>query len=222
MSPLRGRTVAITGAARGIGAAVAEEVVRRGGRVLIGDLDAEAVAATAARLGPAATSGPLDVTSDDSYSAWLALADVDALVSNAGVMWVGSFDEEPAGAGEKMMDVNFWGVVRGTRLVLPSMKARGRGHLVTVASVASYVVPKGEATYGASKHAVHGWLKAVREELRGSGIEVFVPGRVAVLLRLLALLPQRGRDVLYARMVPDQVRSGDKAKRAEYESKHVL
>lgn len=266
MSPLQGRTVAITGAARGIGAAIAEEVVRRGGRVLIGDLDADAVAATAARLGPAATSGPLDVTSDDSYAAWLALADVDALVSNAGVMWVGSFDEEPDGAGLKMMDVNFWGVVRGTRLVLPSMKARGRGHLVTVASVASYVVPKGEATYGASKHAVHGWLKAVREELRGTGIEVsmvlpavvdtvlaagteaggvprltpaqvavavadvlekprfevFVPGRVSVLLRLMALLPQRGKDLLFARMVPDQVRSGDKAQRAEYESKHVL
>lgn len=266
MSALSGKTVAITGAARGIGAAVAEEVVRRGGRVLIGDLDAEAVAATAARLGPAAVAGPLDVTSDASYAAWLALAEVDALVSNAGVMWVGSFDEEPAGAGEKMMDVNFWGVVRGTRLVLPAMRARGRGHLVTVASVASYVVPKGEATYGASKHAVHGWLKAVREELRGSGVEVsvvmpavvdtvlaagteaggvprltpaqvavavvdvlekprfevFVPGRVSVLLRLMALLPQRGRDVLYARMVPDQVRSGDKAQRAEYEKRHVL
>lgn len=137
---------------------------------------------------------------------------------------------------------------------------------MTVASVASYVVPKGEATYGASKHAVHGWLKAVREELRGSGVEVsvvmpavvdtvlaagteaggvprlspaevavavadvlekprfevFVPGRVSVLLRLMALLPQRGRDVLYARMVPDQVRSGDKAQRAEYEKRHVL
>lgn len=74
MSALRGKTVAITGAARGIGAAVAEEVVRRGGRVLIGDLDASAVAATAARLGPAATSGPLDVTSEESYASWLALA----------------------------------------------------------------------------------------------------------------------------------------------------
>ena len=266
MSPLTGRTVAITGAARGIGAAIAAEVVRRGGRVLLGDLDAETVAATAARLGDAALSGPLDVTSDDSYAAWLDLAQVDVLVSNAGVMWVGAYDEEPAGAGRRMMEVNFWGVVRGTRLVLPGMLARRSGHVVTVASLASYIGPRGEATYGASKHAVHGWLKAVRAELHGRGVaftvvlpavvetelaagtdsggverltprqvavatvdamekprfEVFVPGRTSLLIRLFALLPQKARDVMYERLVPDQVRAADKSVRAEYESRKVL
>lgn len=266
MSAVRGKTVAITGAARGIGAAIAEEVVRRGGRVLLGDLDAEAVAATAARLGPAAVSGPLDVTSDESYASWLALADVDVLVSNAGVMWVGAFDEEPAGAGQKMMDVNFWGVVRGARLVLPAMRARRRGHVVTVASLASYIGPRGEATYGATKHAVHGWTKAVRAELRGSGVdfslvmpavvetelaagtssggvprltpaqvavavvdtlekprfEVFVPARTSLLIRLFAVLPQRARDAMYEKLVPDQVRQTDRAARAEYERRHVV
>lgn len=261
-----GRTVAITGAARGIGAAIAEEVVRRGGSVLLGDLDADAVGALAARLGPAAVAGPLDVTSDDSYAAWLALAEVDVLVSNAGVMWVGAYDEEPAAAGRRMMDVNFWGVVRGTRLVLPAMRERRRGHLVTVASLASYIGPPGEATYAATKHAVHGWLKAVRTELRGSGIdltvvlptvvdtelaagtssggvprltpqqvatavadvidkprfEVFVPGRTSLLVRVLALLPQRARDVLMARLVPDQVRRTDRSARADYEKRTVL
>jgi NADP-dependent 3-hydroxy acid dehydrogenase YdfG len=171
MSPLTGRTVAITGAARAIGAAIAAEVVGRRGRVLLGDLDAGAVAQVAAGLGPAALSGPLDVTDDASYTAWLALADVDALVSNAGVMWVGAYDEEPESAGRRMMDVNFWGVVRGARLVLPGMRARRRGHLVTVASLASYIGPRGEATYGATKHAVHGWTKAVRAELAGSGVD---------------------------------------------------
>lgn len=264
--PVQGRTVAVTGAARGIGAAIAGEVVRRGGRVLLGDLDAETVAATAAGLGPGATSGPLDVTDDASYASWLAGTDVDVLVSNAGVMWVGAYDEEPPGAGFRMMDVNFWGVVRGTRLVLPAMLARGGGHVVTVASLASCIGPRGEATYGASKHAVHGWLKAVRAELRGRGVEftvvmpavvetalaagtspggaplltpeqvavatvdaiekprfeVFVPARTGVLIRLFALLPQRGRDLLYERLVPDQVRATDRAQRAEYENKHVL
>jgi short-subunit dehydrogenase len=166
-----------------------------------------------------------------------------------------------------MMDVNFFGVVRGTRLVLPAMRARGRGHVVTIASLASYVGPIGEATYGATKHAVHGWTKAVRAELRGSGVdfslvlpgvartelaegtvpgrggtmltpeeiatavadvierprfEVFVPKVTGPLIRLMALLPQRGRDALYAAVVPDQVRKADRAARAEYERRQVL
>jgi short-subunit dehydrogenase len=266
MTALTGRTVAITGAARGIGAAIADEVVRRGGRVLLGDLDRDAVAAVAARLGPAAVAGPLDVTDDASYAAWLSLAEVDVLVNNAGVMWVGAYDEEPAQAGRRMMDVNFWGVVRGTRLVLPAMRARRRGQVLTVASLASHIGPPGEATYAATKHAVHGWTTAVRAELRGSGIdltlvlpavvdtelaagtasggvdrltpqqvalavvdaiekprfEVFVPGRTSSLIRLLALLPQRGRDLMYAKLVPDQVRQTDRRAREEYEKRQVL
>ena len=261
------RTVAITGAARGIGAATAAELVRRGYRVLLGDLDAAEVAAVATSLGDAATSGPLDVTDTASYEAWLALAEVDVLVNNAGVMWVGPYDEEPEAAGRRMMDVNFFGVVRGTRLVLPAMRARRRGHVVTVASLASYIGPVGEATYGATKHAVHGWTKAVRAELRGSGVdfslvlpavartelakgtvpgrggklltpeqvgkavadvidrprfEVFVPAVTGPLIRLMALLPQRGRDALYRAAVPDQVHQADRAARAEYERRQVL
>ena len=143
MPSVHKRTVAITGAARGIGAAIAAEVVRRGGRVLLGDLDGDAVGAVALRLGPAAASAPLDVTDEASYVAWLALAEVDVLVNNAGVMWVGPYDEEPESAGRRMMEVNFWGVVRGTRLVLPAMRARRHGHVVTVASLASYIGPRG-------------------------------------------------------------------------------
>ena len=266
MIPLTGRTVAITGAARGIGAAVAAEVVRRGGRVLLGDLDPAAVEAVAADLGPAALSGRLDVTDDASYAQWLELAQVDVLVSNAGVMWVGAYDEEPEAAGRRMMDVNFWGVVRGTRLVLPAMLQRGSGHVVTVASLASYIGPRGEATYGATKHAVHGWTKAVRAELKGQGVdftlvlpavvetelaagtdsggvarltpeqvasavvdaiesprfEVFVPARTSALVRIFALLPQGARDRMYERLVPDQVRSTDRAARAAYEQRQVL
>ena len=267
MSTLHGRTVGITGAGRGIGEAIAREVVRRGGRVLLGDVDAAAVARVAGELGGKAVHGPLDVTDTESYEAWLALLEVDVLVNNAGVMWVGPHDEEPEVAGRRMMDVNFFGVVRGTRLVLPRFRAQRRGHVVTVASLASYVGPIGEATYGATKHAVHGWVKAVRAELRGSGVdftlvmpgvaqtelakgtapargaklltpeqvakavadviekprfEVFVPGYTSGLLRLMALLPQRGRDALYAAVVPDQVRKADREARADYERGTVL
>lgn len=260
-----GLTIAVTGAARGIGAAVARELSRRGHDLLLGDLDADAVRALADSLGPGAVAGPLDVTDDASYASWLALVPrVDVLVSNAGVMWVGPFEDEPESVARRQYDVNVLGVVRGTKLVLPQMRARGRGHLVTIASAASYVAPAGEATYAATKHAVHGWSKAVRQELRGSGVEVslvmptvvttelaagthsggvpplapedvaravadvvdkprfevFVPGRVAVLARLMAVLPQWGRDLLHARLVPDQRRS-DRDARADYEARRL-
>ncbi|WP_294013080.1 SDR family NAD(P)-dependent oxidoreductase [Streptomyces sp.] len=250
-------TIAITGAARGIGEAIARELASRGHRLLLGDLD-PSVVDLAGTLG--SVGGVLDVTSDTSYDAWWALVDhVDVLVNNAGVMWVGRYDEEPEATARAQFDVNFHGVVRGTRLAV----ARGTKTVVTVASAASYVAPAGEATYAATKHAVHGWMKAVRQELRGSGVqlclvmptvvetelaagtsaggvpllqpidvaravadviarprfETFVPARVSVLARLLAVLPQRGRDLAYRRLVPDQLRSGDAQRRAEYEAR---
>ena len=256
-------TVAITGAARGIGEAIARELAGRGHSLLLGDLD-DSVIALASSLG--GVGAVLDVTDEASYKGWLALVPrVDVLVNNAGVMWVGPFDEEPATAAEKQFAVNFFGVVRGTRLVLPAMRARRSGLVVTVASVASYIAPAGEATYSATKHAVLGWMTAVRQELAGSGVslalvmptvvetelalgtatggvprltpadvavavagvidkprfETFVPARVTALARVLGVLPQRARDVMYRRLVPNQVTSTDRSARAEYEARRL-
>jgi NADP-dependent 3-hydroxy acid dehydrogenase YdfG len=259
----RHTTVAVTGAARGIGEAIARQLAAAGYSLLLGDLD-DSVVDLAASLG--GVGGVLDVTSEASFAAWLALAPkVDVLVNNAGVMWVGPYDQEPASAVQRQFDVNFHGAVRGTRLVLPAMLARRAGSVVTVASVASYVSPAGEATYAATKHALHGWMKAVRQEIAGSGVnlclvlptvvetelalgtdsggvprltpqqvaaavasvvatpqfETFVPARVGVLVRVLALLPQKGKDLLYRRLVPNQVTAGDPAARADYESRRL-
>lgn len=170
-----GSTVAITGAARGIGLAIAAELVTRGAHVAIGDVDAEAATQSATELGSGARGYALDVTNDDSFSAFLdAVATdfgpIDVLINNAGVMWVGPFDAEPSVAGERMVAVNLLGVIRGVRLAAPVMRARGRGHIVTVASAASRLAPPGESTYAATKHGVLGYLTGVREELRGSGV----------------------------------------------------
>jgi len=188
---LAGRVVAVTGGARGIGAAVAAEVVRRGGRVAIGDLDAAGATAAAAGLGERAAGFPLDVTDAGSFAAFLDAAEdsfgpLDVLVNNAGIMWVGRFDEEPEAFAIRQFDVNVHGVLRGMKLAAARMRARGRGHIVNVASSASKIAPPGEASYCASKHAVYGYSVAVREELRGSGVEVSVVMPVVVETELAA------------------------------------
>lgn len=176
---LDGRVVAVTGGARGIGAAIAAACAHAGAKVAVGDIDAQAAAATASRLGTGATGLALDVTDTESFRDFLdaaeaALGPLDVLVNNAGVMWVGPFLDEAEDVALRQFDVNLHGVLRGTKLAAERMQGRGRGHIVNVASAASKVTPRGEATYTATKHAVYGYSAAVRYELEGSGVEVSV------------------------------------------------
>lgn len=178
MADPRGLVVAITGGARGIGAATAATLADAGAKVAIGDIDGDAAAATAAQL-PDAIGLPFDVTDPESHQRFLdAVAQriglIDVLVANAGVMWVGRFEEEPAAATRRMFAVNVEGVINGVRCAAPAMRERGRGQIVVVASVASRLAPRGEASYAATKHAVLGYCTAVRQELHRSGVDVSV------------------------------------------------
>jgi NADP-dependent 3-hydroxy acid dehydrogenase YdfG len=181
--------IAVTGAGRGIGRAVAARLAAAGASVAIGDLDAEQAVKTAGAIG-APPGGrvlglSLDVTETHSFEDFLRtvetrLGPIDVLIDNAGIMWVGPFGEEPEEAALRQFDVNVHGVLRGTKLVIPRMRKRGRGHVVNIASAASKVAPAGEATFAATKHAVHGYSTAVRAELRGTGVHVsfVMPGVV--------------------------------------------
>jgi hypothetical protein len=180
---LDGLHVAVTGAAGGIGTATVAALVAAGARVSAGDLTVEAAeraALEAAGRGPGDAAGlPLDVTDRASYLAFLSAAHdrfgpLDVLVGNAGVMWVGPFAAEPEAAVRRQLEVNLHGVIRGAQLAVPGMVERGRGQLITVASVASRVAPAGEATYSATKHAVLGYCTALRAELRATGVHVSV------------------------------------------------
>jgi short-subunit dehydrogenase len=95
-------------------------------------------------------------------------------------MWVGPFQTETDATAARQVEVNLLGVIRGTRLAAARMAARGRGHVITIASAASKLAPPGEATYAATKHGVHGYLSAVRAELRRSGVQIslVMPGVV--------------------------------------------
>jgi short-subunit dehydrogenase len=97
---------------------------------------------------------------------------IDVLVNNAGLMWVGAFDEEPESAARAQLEVNLLGVINGVKAAAPDMRRAGRGQIITVASAASILPTPGEATYSATKHGVYGYLKAVRTEMRGSGVTI--------------------------------------------------
>jgi NAD(P)-dependent dehydrogenase (short-subunit alcohol dehydrogenase family) len=175
---ISGRTVAITGGARGLGLATAKALAERGARVAIGDLDGELARVEAAALpGPGPHAGfPLDVTDPDSFERFLEqvadLGPLDVLINNAGIMPVGAFAEEDPTVTRRQVEINVLGVTTGTRLALGRMLPRGRGHIVNVASAAGRVAVPGEAVYTATKHAVAGFGEALRVELRGTGVEV--------------------------------------------------
>ena len=176
---LTGSVVAVTGGARGIGRATAAALVRKGARAAIGDLDLELARRTAGELGGAAAAFPLNVADRDSFAAFLdrveaEVGPVDALVNNAGIMPVGRFVEEDDATAVRQVAVNLHGVIFGAKLALPRMLARGRGHVVNVASAAGKLGTPGIATYSATKHAVVGLSEALRGELRGTSVEMSV------------------------------------------------
>jgi short-subunit dehydrogenase len=168
---IAGQTAAITGAARGIGKATAQALVRQGMKVAIGDLDLGAARETAAELGASTVALPLDVTDRGSFTAFLdsteeQLGPVDVLVNNAGIMQIGRFVDEDDLTARRMIDINLHGVILGTKLALERMVPRDRGHIVNISSQAGKFGSPGGATYSATKHAVVGLTEAVRGELR--------------------------------------------------------
>jgi NAD(P)-dependent dehydrogenase (short-subunit alcohol dehydrogenase family) len=173
---LTGRVVAITGAARGIGRATAQAFLDAGARVAIGDLDAPLAEQTAAELGRGTIALALDVTDRASVDRFVAavaerLGPIDVFVNNAGIMPTGPFLEESDAVAARQVDINLHGVLYGMKAVLPSMVARGRGHVVNVASGAGKLGFPGGVTYSATKHAVVGMTEGIRSELRGTGVE---------------------------------------------------
>jgi NADP-dependent 3-hydroxy acid dehydrogenase YdfG len=206
---LAGQTALVTGAARGIGRVTAQTMVRSGMRVAIGDVDLAAARETAAALGASTVALALDVTDRVSFSACLdrveeQLGPVDVLVNNAGIMPIGPFLAEDDITARRIIDINVHGVILGMKLALPRMLARGGGHVVNIASQAGKYGFPGGATYCASKAAVINLSRAVRKELRGSGVEISIVSPVAVNTELgLGLAEPRQRQ--FRKIEPQEV-----------------
>lgn len=182
MDNIRGRTIAITGAARGIGHATAKALLGRGARVVIGDRDVavlESAVTGLAKFG-AVTGYPLDVTDKASFQTFLDKArtdgdgHIDVLINNAGVMPVGPFLEQTEQSIRSSIEVNFYGVLTGCQLVLPEMVRRRRGHVVNIASMAGMVAVPGQVVYAGTKFAVVGLSTAMADEFAPQGVEVTV------------------------------------------------
>ncbi|HEX8905206.1 MAG TPA: SDR family NAD(P)-dependent oxidoreductase [Longimicrobiaceae bacterium] len=196
---LAGRTAVVTGAAGGIGRAVAVSLARRGCHLALADVNEAGLAETAemARApGLRVTRHRLDVSDRAAVAAFpgevtAEHAGVDVLVNNAGVAVGGTFEQVGEDDFEWLFEINFWGVVRMTRAFLPLLRASGDARLVNLSSVFGLIAPAGQVAYAASKFAVRGFSEALRHELEGSpvGVTVVHPGGVATSIADSARVP---------------------------------
>lgn len=167
----------VTGAARGIGRAIAEELARKGAKVTLTDVDTAALDQTAGEIGGDVAALTLDVTSRADFGVVIARAEnrhgpLDILVNNAGLGPIGLFHEVDPDTDERGLAVNLHGVLNGMRTALPGMVARGRGHIVNVASGAAFLAVPGGVSYAAAKAAVRSATESVRVEYQGRGLGV--------------------------------------------------
>jgi short-subunit dehydrogenase len=168
-----GRVAAITGAASGIGRALATELARQRAHVALCDIDEAGLAETVARCeghGVKVTSAVVDVADRDAVHAWAdaVVADhgaVHLVVNNAGVALGATVADMPYEDLEWLMGINFWGVVHGTKAFLPHLQASGEGHVVNISSVFGLLGIPSQSAYNAAKFAVRGFTDALRMEL---------------------------------------------------------
>lgn len=173
------RVAFVTGAASGIGRAVANSLAARGCNLALADVDMQGLQETAAMIGNKVrvTRHRLDVADADAVKAIgsdisAAHGRLDILVNNAGVALGGTFEEVTDEEFEWLMNINFWGVVRLTRALLPQLKSSDQAQIVNLSSLFGIVAPPGQTAYCASKFAVRGFSEALRKELAQAGSTV--------------------------------------------------
>jgi len=191
MTAIRGAAAAVTGAASGIGRALAIELAARGCDLALADRDeagAQAVAAEIAKAhSPKVSVHRVDVSepaqiADFAQAAIAAHPSLNILVNNAGVALLGQFHEIDQAQMDWLMNINFWGVVHSTRAFLPHLATRPEAHIVNLSSIFGIVAPPGQTAYAAAKFAVRGFSESLRHELQMAAspvrVSVVHPGGV--------------------------------------------
>jgi NAD(P)-dependent dehydrogenase (short-subunit alcohol dehydrogenase family) len=183
MREFRDRVAVVTGAASGIGRALAERLAREGMKLVLADVDAAGLAEAAGALrarGAQALAVPTDVTRADQVSALAertlaAYGGVHVVCNNAGVFAAGPSWQAPLSDWEFVLGVNLWGVIHGVHTFVPLLLERGEeGHVVNTASMAALTCMPLSAAYTASKHAVLALSETLYLELRGRGAPIGV------------------------------------------------
>jgi NADP-dependent 3-hydroxy acid dehydrogenase YdfG len=173
---ISGRTVVITGAASGIGRALAQRLSARGCPVAIADVDERGLKETEATVGGATLTKVLDVRDADAQNAFAeevrgwTPAPLGAVFNNAGVAVSSSVLDSVPEDDNWLWDINFHGVVNGTRAFLPILTAQGTGAIVNTSSVFGLVGMPNQSAYCSAKFAVRGFTDSLRQELRGTGV----------------------------------------------------
>jgi NAD(P)-dependent dehydrogenase (short-subunit alcohol dehydrogenase family) len=182
MKSFAGKVAAITGAASGMGRSLAVLLAKAGCEVAISDVDEVGLAETArlvdhAKPGIRVTKRRLDVADSDGIYAWAKQVasdhgKVNLIFNNAGVSYAATVEGAVQADFERIIDIDFWGVVNGTRAFLPYLRASGDGHVINTSSVFGLVAFPGQCSYNSAKFAVRGFTEALRVELEITGAPV--------------------------------------------------
>ncbi|BBZ12833.1 SDR family NAD(P)-dependent oxidoreductase [Mycobacterium branderi] len=182
MEGFAGKVAVVTGAGSGIGQALAVELARSGAKLAISDINTEGLAQTEERLKAIGAPVKADRLNVAEREAFLVYADavnehfgkVNQIYNNAGIAFTGDIEVSQFKDIERVMDVDFWGVVNGTKAFLPHLIASGDGHVVNVSSVFGLFSVPGQAAYNSAKFAVRGFTEALRQEMILAGHPVKV------------------------------------------------
>ncbi|HEV3500351.1 MAG TPA: SDR family NAD(P)-dependent oxidoreductase [Bradyrhizobium sp.] len=192
MTAIRGAAAAVTGAASGIGRALALELAARGCDLALADRDEAGLQAVAAEIAKAhsrkVTIHRVDVAEPGQIAGFAQAAvaahpGLNILVNNAGVGLLGQFNEIDQAQMDWLMNINFWGVVHATRAFLPHLARQREAHIVNLSSIFGIIAPPGQTAYAAAKFAVRGFSESLRHELQMAAspvrLSVVHPGGVA-------------------------------------------
>ncbi|BBY52849.1 SDR family oxidoreductase [Mycobacterium koreense] len=182
MEGFAGKVAVVTGAGSGIGRALAVELGRSGAKLAISDIDTEGLAQTEAALvalGAQVKADRLNVTERETVISYAEsvkshFGTVNQIYNNAGIAYTGDIEISPFKDIERVIDVDFWGVVNGTKAFLPHLIESGDGHVVNVSSIFGLFSVPGQAAYNSAKFAVRGFTEALRQEMMLAGHPVKV------------------------------------------------
>jgi short-subunit dehydrogenase len=192
MTAIRGSAAALTGAASGIGRALALELATRGCDLALADRDEAGLMAVAAEIaklgGRRITTHRVELSEPGQIEDFASAAvsshpNLNLLINNAGAALIGSFDEIGQEQMDWLMKVNFWGMVHTTRALLPHLARQPEAHIVNLSSIFGIIAPPEQTAYAATKFAVRGFSESLRHELRSAAspvrLSVVYPGGVA-------------------------------------------